>query len=138
MSDKEVYNHPGSFPRQLASPFGTEFGNGCPMKISYACVAILCLTISCIVFSSAEAETKSHDSTVAGELLVKFKPHITADARAEIHRVIGAELIKRFRSIKVDHIKLKAGILPQSAIEQYRSNPNVEYVEAVGIVSIPK
>jgi thermitase len=108
------------------------------MKKILLIVAILLLLVPCFVFSVSAEETESHDSKMPVELLIKFKPDIPADVRLEIHRGIGTELIERFQSVKVDHVKLKAGVEPQQAIKRYRSNPNVEYVEAVGMVSIPE
>ena len=66
---------------------------------------------------------------VPDELLVKFKNGTQAKSIAGVHRALGAEVIKRFRFIGVDHVKLPEGLQAADAVAGYRASANVEYAE---------
>ena len=83
-----------------------------------------------------EITKKKHDFFVKqekfyrpGELLVKFREHISAE---ESHKLIdkkGASIIKYFDTIKVYHIRLKSGQDVEEALSNFSSMPEVEYAE---------
>lgn len=70
----------------------------------------------------------------AGELLVKFKPEISDDIKMDIHKRIGAEVLREFQAIRVQHVRLKGGLSVEEAIKLYQSELHVEYAEPVYIV----
>ena len=64
-----------------------------------------------------------------GELLVKFKKGVSVSKAASAHNVIGAKVKKRFHHFDIEHLELPQGMTVESAIAQYKKNPDVEYVE---------
>jgi subtilisin family serine protease len=65
-----------------------------------------------------------------GELLVKFKSGLAASSSVKIHKAVGASVIKRYEIVtELHHVKLPVGVTVQDAIQQYMSDPNVEYAE---------
>lgn len=62
-----------------------------------------------------------------GEILVKFK---TTNIKTQtIHNRIHANVLKRFKHLNIELIKLPAGLTVQDAIRFYSSDPDVEFVE---------
>jgi len=43
--------------------------------------------------------------------------------------LLGSKILKYFKSINVDLVKIKEGWTVEKAIEVYQAEPNVEYVE---------
>lgn len=68
-------------------------------------------------------------SYVPGEVLVKYKPYVSASQIKTRHAAKGTKTIKQLHSISVHQIKLPAGMTVGEALEQYRSDPDVEYAE---------
>lgn len=66
---------------------------------------------------------------VPGELLVKFHSGVSRHLAQATHRSLGSKIIKRFRRINVDQIKVPDGWCIEDAIAIYRIDPDVEYVE---------
>ncbi|MBU0482241.1 MAG: hypothetical protein KKG47_14185 [Proteobacteria bacterium] len=88
---------------------------------------------------STGLSTAVHDSgqkIVQGEILVKFNPGVTEETKAAIHERFGSVVIKVFKSIDVQHLKLKDGVNTLQAVSEYGDLPEVKYAEPVGIVSI--
>lgn len=64
------------------------------------------------------------------ELLVKFKPTVTATTSSAVNSAIGASLVKSYSSvINLQHVKLPASLSVKDAIIRYMADPNVEYAE---------
>lgn len=76
--------------------------------------------------NAKEMEEKNYK---ADELIVKFKPGVTEEEKDKIHEKHGSKKIKEFRSLKVDHVKLKKGLDPEKTAEAYMAEPEVEYAE---------
>jgi type II secretory pathway component GspD/PulD (secretin) len=79
---------------------------------------------------------KKHDSFMKqekfyrpGELLVKFKEHISAEEAEKILHKRGASVIKYLEAIKVYHIRLKAGQDVEEAVSDFSSLHEVDYAE---------
>jgi hypothetical protein len=70
-----------------------------------------------------------------GELLVKFKPGVSAKRIQAIHQRNGSEQIREFRSLRLYHIKIKQGQSVKEAIRLYKAEPDVDYAEPNYIVS---
>lgn len=64
-----------------------------------------------------------------GELLVKYKSGVPAGERAAHVRGLGAEKVKEFRRLHIQHVKLPPGLSVARGIEMFEQNPNVEYAE---------
>jgi subtilisin family serine protease len=64
-----------------------------------------------------------------GELLVKYKPGLPVAAENYARQGWGVSTLRTFRDIGVHHVKLAADMTLEEAIELYRSDPDVEYVE---------
>jgi hypothetical protein len=64
-----------------------------------------------------------------GELLIKFKSGTSAQAASISHTRPGAQVAKHFRKTGIQVVKLRAGLTTKDAIELYKNDPNVEYVE---------
>jgi len=83
-----------------------------------------------------EITEEKHDSFVKkekfyrpGELLVKFREHVSAEEAQKIIHKKRASVIKYFDTIKVYHIQLMAGQDVEEAIDDFSSLPEVEYAE---------
>ena len=65
------------------------------------------------------------------ELLVKFKSVAASNGEKKdnIHRRLGAEKIKEFHALRIDHVKLSGDISVEDAILSYEADPDVEYAE---------
>jgi subtilisin family serine protease len=81
------------------------------------------------------SKDKQREKYKQGELLVKFKPSISDSRRKQIHSKHGSQVLKEFKSIKVQHVKLKASLSVEEAITLYRTDPDVEYAEPNYVVS---
>jgi subtilisin family serine protease len=65
-----------------------------------------------------------------GELIVKFKSGVVTASSENVHRVMGATVVKRFSVVnRLEHVKLPAGLSVKDAVVQYMSDPSVEYAE---------
>ena len=66
---------------------------------------------------------------VAGEILVKFKASVSRTEAESFHKHCGSKILKHFKGINADLVKIKKGWTVLEAIEAYRADPNVEYAE---------
>ncbi len=64
-----------------------------------------------------------------GELLVKYKSGVPARERAAHVRGLGAQKVKEFKRLHIQHVKLPPGLSVARGIEMFEQNPNVEYAE---------
>ena len=68
-------------------------------------------------------------SYIPGELLVKFHHGTAAITASGLHSAIEAVKKKKFKNLRVHHIKFPDNISVEEAIEHYRQDLNVEYAE---------
>ena len=74
---------------------------------------------------------------VPGELLVKFKPHVTRASSMSALSQVSLQSARAYRSIPgLHHVKLGPGVQADQAMATYRKHPDVAYVEPNYIVSI--
>lgn len=66
-------------------------------------------------------------SFAPGEILVKFKSHVTGQGIAALHAQYGSSPIRLFSKINVHHIKTTLPV--EEAVALYQSSPLVEYAE---------
>jgi subtilisin family serine protease len=101
-------------------------------------LAIIVVVISCFLTASVgvsgqnghSRRSKAHGSTyVPGELLVKFKPAVRSVATRYFRSRWRVSTLRRFRRIGVQHVKLPRDMTVEEALEIYRNDPDVEYVE---------
>lgn len=64
-----------------------------------------------------------------GELLIKFKPSKRIIAARFYKRRFGSYTIRSFEKIGIEHVKLQKNLTVKEALEIYRNDPDVEYVE---------
>jgi len=77
----------------------------------------------------AMAESMSKDAYVQGEVIVKFKQGILEKESSDIHRSIGAQVIRRIKRLRIEVIKIPKDMTVIEAIKKYMENPAVEYAE---------
>lgn len=68
-----------------------------------------------------------------GEIFVKFKKHVVENDKQRHHSKHGTHKIRGYKSVNVQHVKLKEGMSVDEAIKLYQSNPDVEYAEPIYI-----
>jgi thermitase len=104
------------------------------MKLSKALVTVT-LVISAFTARSS-AQTGSANPFVAGEILVKFRPGVATNVKADAHRQARGAPRSEIVRTGVQLVAVPAGD-QSAAIARYRSNPNVLYAEPNFIRSIP-
>lgn len=92
-------------------------------------VTIILLLLLVAFPSSVLSERLKKSEYVPGEVLVKFRSGISRSVARATHRSVGFRVIKRFRRISVDHVKIPDNRSVEDAIATYRLHPDVEYVE---------
>jgi hypothetical protein len=95
--------------------------------------SILLLLSSCL---RPAARTQSADY-VQGQILVKFKETVSAERAQEINRMMGAEIIKIIRGLRVYHLKIPEDKTVPEMVRKYEALPEVEYAEPNYQVHIP-
>lgn len=79
----------------------------------------------------------NRDRFVPGELLVKFKSGVPGYVMEEIHRGVGATVLKVFRGDpRLHHVRIPGGWPLESAIAYYETRADVQYVQKNLIYSI--
>jgi subtilisin family serine protease len=68
-------------------------------------------------------------SHVEGELLVKYRSGVSVASKTAHSGSIGATVLKKFRNIGVQHLKLPPGLPVEDAIAVFGDHPDVEYAE---------
>src|SRR3990172_868331 len=67
---------------------------------------------------------------VPGELLVKFKPGVPAYVMADIHRGVGARVLKSFRGdARLYHVSIPRGWGLEKALAYYQTRADVQYAQ---------
>ncbi len=65
-----------------------------------------------------------------GELLVKFKSDVVTTSSEKVHKAVGSSVVKKFEIVpNLELVTLPKGVSVQEAIQNYISDPNVEYAE---------
>jgi subtilisin family serine protease len=79
--------------------------------------------------SGAGAHGGRRPAYAPGQLLVKYKPALRAGAADYARQRWGVSTLRTFRDIGVHHVKLPADMIVEEALELYRGDPDVQYVE---------
>ncbi len=64
-----------------------------------------------------------------GEILVKYKSGVASEIKSAIRNRRQAQLIRTFQRINVHHMRLPQGTDVLKAVEDFKSDPNVEFAE---------
>ena len=104
------------------------------MRFSKALVVISFVIGAFTVRSSAQ--TAAPGPFVAGDILVKFRPGVNANARADAHRLAGGTPLLEIPRTGIQRVRVPSGD-ESAAIARYSRNPNVLYAEPNYIRSIP-
>lgn len=104
------------------------------MRLGVAAIAITLVVVTLTVRSSAQ--TPGARRFVAGEVLVKFRPGVNANAQADAHRVARGLADGEVARTRVQRVRVPAGE-ELDAVARYLRNPNVVLAEPNHIRSIP-
>jgi subtilisin family serine protease/subtilase family serine protease len=104
-------------------------------RLGIAVIAVSLFVVAMSVRSSAQGPGPRR--FVAGEVLVKFRPDVNANARADAHRVGGGVQLAEVERTRVHRVRVAAGE-ELAAIARYQRNPNVIAAEPNYIRSIPE
>jgi len=99
-------------------------------KSSYLLDALIVVIL--ITLSSPKnvfPNNKKYFGYVPDEIFIKFKPSVRVASKNALHQALGSVMIKEFREIGWQHIKLPKNSNVGKMIEELRSNPNLEYAE---------
>ena len=72
---------------------------------------------------------------VPGEVIVKFKSAVSPVERGRMRTQLGARRLRQFRS-QAEHWSLGPGVTTEQAIERYRGDPSVSYIEPNYVVHV--
>jgi len=78
---------------------------------------------------------KGYGKYKESEVLVKFKQTFSAYGMSALHSRHGANKIKEFPGLRLQHMRLKKGMSVEEAVKKYMADPNVEYAEPNYIVT---
>lgn len=96
--------------------------------------ALVLLVVSSLVLGTSvaymapPAQGVEDGEYIPGEILVKFKPGVSAEAQAATHRALGAKIKGRIHQIGVQVLSVPADQVLEK-VAAYQKNPNVEYAE---------
>ena len=105
------------------------------LRVSVAVIAITLVVVAMTVRSSAQ--TPGSRRFVVGEVLVKFRPGVNANARADAHRVARGLALDEVARTRVQRVRVPAGD-EFATIARYQRNPNVLVAEPNYVRSIPE
>jgi subtilisin family serine protease len=90
---------------------------------------IVLLTLIFALPGSAVSEGLGKPAYVPGEILVKFRSGVLKSTRDTAHSSHGCKLAKRFKRVRVDHVRIPDGWTVEEAVATYRLHADVEYAE---------
>jgi subtilisin family serine protease len=91
---------------------------------------LLVLVIALVLCVAKSASAAGKVEYVPGELLVKFKPSVPLYVMQEIHRGVGAVVLRGFRNNpQLHYVKIPKGWELEKALEYYQSRADVQYAQ---------
>lgn len=93
----------------------------------FCCATFFFLESRAVGFPPPPSELQD-GSYVEGEMIVKFKDGVNDDKKEKDHDKYGSKKIKGY-DLQIDYVKLKKDLSVKDAIEEYKSDPDVEYAE---------
>src|SRR5512144_2867412 len=64
-----------------------------------------------------------------GDIIVKFREGVRMSASLRAHQAVGAAVLRRFRFLNAEQVRLPQGVTVRDAIIRYMQDPDVEYAE---------
>src|SRR5262245_41930848 len=89
---------------------------------------ILVLAAALILSPPSNSSAAPPPRIIPGELIVRYKDDATPSTRANFRARANADLVKDFRILKLEHVRLR-GMSTEAAIRRYARDPDVLYVE---------
>lgn len=100
-------------------------------------VAALALLLSSIVAGSAKAiPAVGNTDKVPGELLVRYKPGVSAPEQANLQKQVGASVVRSLLLPRTKLVRLHGNQSVDSAIRKFESDPQVQYAEPNSIAHL--
>ena len=102
-------------------------------------VSVVVITITLVIVAltvRSSAQTPGPRRFVVGEVLVKFRPGVNANAQAQAHRVARGLAAGEVERTRVQRVRVQAGE-ELDTIARYQRNPNILLAEPNYIRSIP-
>ena len=93
---------------------------------------VLVALVSIVLMTSGvgvAGQPAPHAEYKYGELIVKYRPGKTGEARAALHQRYGSQKIREYPEYSLEHVKLRTGQSVQEAISIFESDDAVEYAE---------
>jgi subtilisin family serine protease len=105
------------------------------LRVFFLFLSIAFLLSADASFASSKKPHKSWQYA-KGEILVKYKKHVSKASQALHNRQFGIQKIKEFKSIGVHHLKIPPDMSVEDAVEMFKNNPDVEYAEPNYVLTI--
>ncbi|MGH6690241.1 MAG: S8 family serine peptidase, partial [Gammaproteobacteria bacterium] len=99
-------------------------------------VVVAIILIVSAFSARSSTQTAGAGTFVAGDILVKFRPGVNANAKADAHRVAGGASLIEIPRTGVQRVRVPAGS-ESAALARYQRNPNVLYAEPNYVRRIP-
>ena len=90
--------------------------------------AAVAVALVALVFTARSSAQNAGGAFVTGEILVRFRPGVTASAQADAHRQAGGRQLAEIARTRVQLVSVPAGD-ERGAIARYLRNPNVVVAE---------
>lgn len=98
---------------------------------------LFAVVLGVLLLAVPAAQRRPTETGRTGEILVKFRPGVTASAKADAHRQVGGKQVADIARTGVLRIAVPPGT-EAAAITRYARNPNVLYAEPNYVRRIPK
>jgi len=89
---------------------------------------VMVFLFSSIGYAGPLSAQPSRAKFAQGELIVKFKPGVSDEAKDHAHGNLGSTKVREY-SFGAQHIRLRKGLSVEQAVGEYKKDPNVEYAE---------
>lgn len=85
--------------------------------------------ITLVLLGAPGALTAGERRYVEGEVLIRYKPQVSAQAQGAHYGRLGAVRVRTLHRIGVHHLRLPRGMAVEEAVRRLREHPDVEHVE---------
>ena len=85
---------------------------------------------------SYAAPLRASANYVAGEIMVKFKDGVGADAAGKIFAAKGCRMLRLMRPLNIYRLKIAPGKEVKQMVELFKKDPNVKWAEPVWVAKI--
>lgn len=95
----------------------------------YGLVVLVCLLCVCSGRAAVGTVQQPRDRWVPGEIIVKFKPGVSAEQAGRINQAHKAALVRKSKFADFCVLRTPPDETPARMVQAYRQNPQVEYAE---------